>query len=142
MQIIGLKLHSQVKFGLVRVEDMDPDSIKNGIREHGPTGLRQEIEVPSSGEQVELNVFGISDQPPIRTPGRKCEHGVYIPAYANNYDINRAPYCSICNPYLMKMKGHANEPAGSTEAGLDGGASSADEEMPAEQDRPADSETN
>lgn len=141
MQIIGTKLDSQVKFGFVRVEDIDPESIKNGIREYAPTGLRQEIEVPPSGD-VEIAVFGISEERPILTPGGKCSHGVYIPAYTFSYDVNRAPYCSICKPYLMKMKGHADEPARAPETGHDGGASSADEEISSSQDRPADSETN
>jgi hypothetical protein len=34
--------------------------------------------------------------------GRKCEHGVYIPA-TTTYP-NHAPYCSLCYPILIKPK--------------------------------------
>jgi hypothetical protein len=34
--------------------------------------------------------------------GRKCEHGVYIPA-TTTYP-NHAPYCSLCYPILIKSK--------------------------------------
>ncbi len=33
--------------------------------------------------------------------GFKCEHGGYIPASAVN--SNRAPYCSVCYPYVVKF---------------------------------------
>lgn len=34
--------------------------------------------------------------------GTKCEHGVYIPY--THPDPDRAPYCSLCYPYLLKLK--------------------------------------
>lgn len=33
---------------------------------------------------------------------RKCEHGGFIPVTAVN--IDHAPYCSLCYPYLLKEK--------------------------------------
>ena len=37
--------------------------------------------------------------------GRKCGHGVYIPA--NSQDPNRAAYCTLCQPYFILAKKHA-----------------------------------
>jgi hypothetical protein len=42
--------------------------------------------------------------PEIFTPGRKCGHGVYIPA--NSMDPSRAEYCTLCNPYFLLVKKH------------------------------------
>ena len=42
---------------------------------------------------------------PLTTPGRKCAHGVYIPA--NSEDPNRAEYCSECYPYDIFVKPHS-----------------------------------
>ena len=33
---------------------------------------------------------------------RKCEHGGFIPVTASHPD--RAPYCSLCYPYEIKLK--------------------------------------
>lgn len=38
----------------------------------------------------------------VRLPGTKCEHGGYIPS--THPDPNRAPYCSVCYPYLIKER--------------------------------------
>jgi len=38
----------------------------------------------------------------IHISGTKCEHGGYIPA--THVDPNRAPYCSVCYPYLLKER--------------------------------------
>ncbi len=34
--------------------------------------------------------------------GGKCEHGNYIPVTASHPD--RAPFCSLCYPYLLEKK--------------------------------------
>lgn len=38
----------------------------------------------------------------VTDPGTKCEHGGYIPS--THPDPDRAPYCSICYPYLLTLK--------------------------------------
>ncbi len=43
-----------------------------------------------------------SGQSGLITPGRKCGHGVYIPA--NSSDANRAEYCTNCYPYDIFVK--------------------------------------
>lgn len=53
----------------------------------------QEVVVPPS-EQTSVNI-----------PGRKCSHGVYIPA--NSPDENRAEYCTLCSPYKLSTKEYA-----------------------------------
>ena len=34
--------------------------------------------------------------------GFKCEHGGYIPSTA--LESNHAPYCSLCYPYIVKLR--------------------------------------
>jgi hypothetical protein len=34
-------------------------------------------------------------------PGTKCDHGGYIPS--THPDRDRAPYCSVCYPYLLTL---------------------------------------
>lgn len=82
MQIVGNKeLPSQPKFGFVRMEDVTPES--------------QVRKVPADGVFVQ--------------EGQKCQHGVYIPPTDQVITPGRALYCSICNPYLIEMKGHGDE---------------------------------
>lgn len=59
-------------------------------------GPIQEIIVPSSP-------LGNLD-----TPGRKCSHGVYIPA--NQLDQVRAEYCSLCRPHVIKLQEDSGAP--------------------------------
>lgn len=40
----------------------------------------------------------------IYIAGTKCEHGGYIPA--THDDPNRAPYCSLCYPYIIRKVGN------------------------------------
>ena len=54
------------------------------------TLFAQEVVVPPSGLT------------PLITPGRKCFHGVYIPA--NSPDPNRAEYCTECYPLDIFVK--------------------------------------
>jgi len=58
-----------------------------------PVGLPQDIAVEPSGLT------------PLITAGRKCAHGVYIPA--SSQDPNRAEYCSECYSYIISVKPHA-----------------------------------
>lgn len=46
-----------------------------------------------------------SEQTSVTIPGRKCTHGVYIPA--NSPDENRAEYCTLCSPYKLSTKEYA-----------------------------------
>lgn len=54
--------------------------------------LPQEIVIMPSGLEPD----------PILVAGKKCAHGVYIPANSN--DPNRAEYCTICYPYDILAK--------------------------------------
>ena len=56
------------------------------------TPQAQEIIIPPSGLEPD----------PIFAAGKKCAHGVYIPA--NSPDPNRAEYCTNCYPYNILVK--------------------------------------
>ena len=52
---------------------------------------------PNAGIVIQPSTEGV-----VTIPGTKCEHGVYIPATST--DPNRAPYCSLCHPYIVELK--------------------------------------
>ena len=60
------------------------------------TGPFLDIIMPVSGDSF------------VTEPGRKCEHGTYIPANSSHSD--RAEYCSVCYPYLIEETRYAHTP--------------------------------
>lgn len=66
-----------------------------------------EIKIYANDEIIETGVKAMAEVGPhtdtVIGDGFKCEHGGYIPSTAA--DSNHAPYCSVCYPYLVKLKG-------------------------------------
>ena len=60
------------------------------------------IGAPTTATNVEVPPSGLTD---LTLNGRKCEHGIYIPA--NSEDPDRALYCTLCYPYEIFTKKHA-----------------------------------
>ncbi len=56
---------------------------------------RHQVE-PGPVQEIAVEPSGLTD---LRTPGKKCAHGVYIPA--NDYE---ARYCYVCTPYVIRTK--------------------------------------
>ncbi len=65
------------------------------VTEHGRTSIEEPR--PNTGIVVVASPEGR-----IVVPGTKCEHSGYIPS--THPDCDRAPYCSICYPYLLTVK--------------------------------------
>jgi hypothetical protein len=86
-----MKEKKAIEIKLVLIEDA---KILQKIYTHECDRLAQDIIVEPSGLV-----------PEIYTPGRKCGHGVYIPA--NSQDPGRAEFCTLCNPYLILTKKNA-----------------------------------
>jgi hypothetical protein len=78
----------------MKIKTLDYEDYVIVGKDTAAVGPRQEIIVPSSA-------LGN-----LETPGRKCSHGVYIPA--NALDQNRAEFCSGCHPYIIKPTEDAN----------------------------------
>ena len=73
-----------------KLKIFDPEDIRETGKGTAETGPHTDVTVlPSPMGQ-------------LTTPGYKCEHGVYIPY--TSHDPNRAPYCSLCYPYLIQEK--------------------------------------
>lgn len=61
------------------------------IKIKAPVNPHTDIVMPPSGDTF------------VTISGRKCDHGVYIPANAESPD--HAPFCSVCYPYEFKNGG-------------------------------------
>jgi len=78
MKIVGnLDMLHSLKFGLFNL-----GQVTERARVANSVGPHLEIIMEPSGETD------------VRVPGRKCEHGTYIPS--NSFDPNRAEFCSSC----------------------------------------------
>jgi hypothetical protein len=66
---------------------------KKGFRIYKDTKITIVGKVPDNvvGPHTDIQIDG----------GFKCVHGGYIPE--TSVDSNRAPYCSVCYPYVVKF---------------------------------------
>lgn len=84
------------------------DQIEVKVEENKRIKIFDESEIIAQGRTTaevgphQAIIMEPSPEGRVRLPGSKCEHGGYIPS--THPDPDRAPYCSVCYPYLIKEK--------------------------------------